>query len=272
MFKLFHKLRNHHENNNEELLHHAASIGDVNLLENMLAAGTNIECKKLAYCATPLHTAINCGQLQIVKRLLAHQANFTATDRFGFTPLATAAFRGKVEIAKVLLDAGADLETKTGSGAVYGETTPLGLAAFESQLSMVALLLDRGANVNAVCLNGRTPLINAVGRNDSSAEVVAKLLEKGANVNAQTNDGRTALMGAVLARHGNIVKLLLQHGANPSLKDKDGETAFSFAHNRFNDETCLKILNHHVNTRHRHQRRHHHVHQPDSHTPISLRK
>lgn len=268
--------RKRHKPSNEELLLQAARTGDLNLLEKMLAAGTNIECRYSEDSNTPLLTAVSYGQHQIVIRLLAHHANFTVKNESGFTPLALAAYSGKVETSKALLDAGAEIDTKTGDyHSLYGKTTPLGLAVMQDHADMVTLLIDRGADVNAVCLHGRTPLMMAVGSDDSTIEIASKLLENGAKVNVQDNNGRTPLMGAVLSRRGDLVTLLLEHGASTSKADKEGETAFSFARNRFYDETCLKILNHHVNQRHRHHRRKHRDHHevdPKPQASSTLRK
>lgn len=270
LFSLF-QHKKHTEN--ESSLLRAARIGDINLMEKMLAAGTNIECRDCEFIDTPLLIAIRYGQLTAVKRLLDHDANYTATDKYGFHALTLSAYLNQVETAKLILKAGADIESKTNINhhSIYGDHTALGIAASKGHTNMLAFLLGQGADVNAVCMGGRTPLM--IGSNHS--KITAKLLAKGAVVNAQDDNGRTALMNAVLSRNAITVNLLLEHRARTSLKDKDGETAFSFAHNRFNDETCLRILNNHVSHRHHHhygKNRHHHEAHRDLQPSTRLRK
>jgi YVTN family beta-propeller protein len=77
-----------------------------------------------------------------------------------------------------------DRQPSTGS-------TPLSDAAFRGHLEIVKLLLDRGANVNATNRDGNTPLIAAAFM--CRTEVVRHLLDKGASVNHKNDRGETVI-------------------------------------------------------------------------------
>ena len=77
-------------------------------------------------------------------------------------PLLLAAREGRVNAVRYLLDSGADLNARDGSG-----NTALGEATFYSQTAVIKELLARGANVNARA-NGGTPLDIALTRNDGA--------------------------------------------------------------------------------------------------------
>ncbi len=76
----------------------------------------------------------------------------------GFAPLHVAVFHDRLEIVRLLIDAGADLNLKGD-----GELTPLHVAALEGRLEIARLLLEKGANANAKAgAGGLTPYAAAM--------------------------------------------------------------------------------------------------------------
>jgi ankyrin repeat protein len=109
--------------------------------------------------------------------------------------------------------------------------TPLMYACRRGRVEVARQLLDRGAAINLVSARGRTALFEAVMQNED--EVVKVLLEKQDldinAVNTKEHD-RTALMLAACGRHSNIVGTLLTHPAiQPNLQDVNGYTALCYA-------------------------------------------
>ena len=107
-----------------------------------------------------------------------------------------------------------------------------GLTVFSFLLSTVLFLTGPGpvqtqeVDVNAVNLNGTTPLFRAVWKyQDESA---ADLLNRGADPNIRTGASarfpdRTPLYEAVLQTDRSMVKLLLEHGADPDARTTNAE-------------------------------------------------
>jgi hypothetical protein len=111
-------------------------------------------------------------------------------------------------------------------------------AAFFGKVDKVRGLLDSGADINAKHSSGDRPVLFIVAGAMQTSDVdyranllgVAKLLlQRGANPDAQTPIGKTALMLAAEAGDPELVELLLSKGANPSLKDASGHTALALA-------------------------------------------
>jgi len=105
--------------------------------------------------------------------------------------------------------------------------TPLFWAAFSGRTDIVRALLEKGANVNAIDDSGKTALMSAAVRGHT--DTVRALLEKGADVNAKSKAGRTALMSAADLGQLDTVRVLLEQGADVDVKDRKGDTALRLA-------------------------------------------
>ena len=107
--------------------------------------------------------------------------------------------------------------------------TPLWIAASTGNETIVRMLLEAGAQVDARSGAYRqiTPLIVAAAKGYTGT--VRILLEAGADVNAQSSSGETALMEAAIEGHFGIARLLLQAGANVNLQNRENKTAATLA-------------------------------------------
>jgi len=100
-------------------------------------------------------------------------------------------------------------------------------ASYNGHIEIVKLLLERGANVNTKNKYGETALILSAG--SYNKEVVACLLQNGADVNATDIWRENALLNSVANGHAENVKLLLIAGANVNAENMIGCTALSIA-------------------------------------------
>jgi ankyrin repeat protein len=211
--------------------------------------------------AAELHDAVKANDLQHVQALISSGANVNELDLYG-TPLHIAAARDSVEIAKVLIDAGADLEAEAGGSQNKGH--PLHTAAAADQVAVAALLIERGAKVDARDSKGRTPLIVAASYGHAQlaelllesgadpleedtiyrqtpihaasvagkVEVVMLVLSAGVNINLRNNhSGETPLMYALREENIDLVDFLLANGADPNVADENGQTPIKRAYN-----------------------------------------
>lgn len=106
--------------------------------------------------------------------------------------------------------------------------TALHLAAGDGRLQVVKLLLRAGAEVDIACLGGgETALCVAVQVGQFAT--VRRLLEAGAEPNITDSVGNTPLHMACFNGRTDIVNFLLRHGADPSRKNKQGETPANWA-------------------------------------------
>ena len=118
-----------------------------------------------------------------------------------------------VRLARARLDEGADVDT--GQGTYYGPL--LKVAAELGYLEIVKLLLDRGADIEAMDDLGQRPLLSAarLGRID----VVRLLLARGAEINAVDWSGQSALSNSAVEGHDKLFDLLMSRGAQRGIVD-----------------------------------------------------
>ncbi|XP_052123283.1 ankyrin-2-like [Frankliniella occidentalis] len=164
-----------------------------------------------------LHLSAEHGYTELVKLLLLQGARVDyredTDDPFPRTtlcdePLRLAIRNGHHEVARVLLENGADPNKRYFFGSEINLVSPL-------DLDFMRLLLTYGANPDAMDRAGLTPLMKAA-RLPQGMESVLLLLSFGANVNAQTDerhDYRSVLHYAVLSGNLATVNLLLRQGA-----------------------------------------------------------
>jgi ankyrin repeat protein len=141
----------------------------------------------VAEAAPPLDVceAAAFGDLdRLTELLMFDPALVTAYSADGFTALHLAAFFGRPDAARFLLDRGADADA-AGRGWMTG--TPLHSAASSRQPEIVAILLEAGADPAARQSHGWTALHSAA-RNGDLASVEA-LLAAGADASATNDDG-----------------------------------------------------------------------------------
>jgi len=121
---------------------------------------------------------------------------------------------------------------------VYEGDTALHAAAFSYDGEMARDLIERGADIRARNRRGAEPLHAAVMGGPGSASwnpprqrsVILVLIEAGANPNATAAGGVTPLHRAARNRCSGAVETLLGAGADPRLRNDSGSTASDLAH------------------------------------------
>ena len=162
----------------------------------------------------PIHDAAEVGDVETLRRLLAEGVSPDATDDFAQTPLHCLCRRSDATgdpaaCFKLLRDAGASLDAVDLDGH-----TPLHYAAYVGSAKMMSLLLEAGANLNATSYIDCTALHWAANVSDKRAtDCVDVLLARGASVNARDRHGRTPFDMALPHNRRRVWPLLLRAGA-----------------------------------------------------------
>ena len=170
-----------------------------------------------------LMEAISVSDAPWVQRLVDAGANVNATGPFGETALMGAALGGHTEIARLLLDAGAEVNAKIDVYTALAMAESDGHAGEFERLRTVgpryvtALGFARVGNHTAIATlleqaTGRGDVMEAISEKDASR--VGRLIEAGADVNATGPFGSTALTEALRNGNGEIGRLLLEVGAD----------------------------------------------------------
>ena len=258
----------------------AARTGKTDAIRVLVESGANVNAKETWGGTTALMWAVSEGHADATRALIAAGAEANARSNYvaaangrGFegrtpvanrtdpkteefasgwlTPLTLAAREGDVELTRILLDAGADVNTVAGDGK-----TALAVAVFNGNYDVASLLVDRKADVNKADAQRFTPLFWAVDRRNMETApnfpwmvtadplpLIRKMLDAGANPNALVNNTprarmregsprivfATALMRAAFAADLELVNLLLERGADPKIVSRDNETMLSAA-------------------------------------------
>jgi ankyrin repeat protein len=151
--------------------------------------------------------AVATGRLERVRELLKKNPELIhAYSADGWTPLHLNF--GNVEMAKFLMDSGADLNAVSKNKFT---ATPLQGSVVNKSIEVGRLLLARGANVNPRNDDGGNPLHEAAGNGD--IEFARLLLAHGANLNAKDDNGKTPLAIALEYKQPEMAKLLRDKGA-----------------------------------------------------------
>lgn len=173
--------------------------------------------------STALYWAAQRDNLEIAELLIAAGAHPKLATRYNVGPLALASTNGNAAMIDHLLKAGADPNSTSEEGQ-----TALMTAALTGKPDALKVLLVAGAKVNSTePYKGQTALMWAASEGNASAEEL--LIEFGANITAKSKSGFTALLFAVRNGHTDAAKVLLDHGANVNDVAPDGTNALNMA-------------------------------------------
>lgn len=211
--------------------------GAKSIVERLIAAGASIDHQG-PDDLTPLATASDMGLEDIARLLLDHGADPTILDNRGWTCLHWAAQGGHFAITKLLLADG----RVAPSLASHVGTTPLHCASWDGHFDVLQLLINqRDIDINCADNAGWTPLIWAAF-NGASRLVRLFMEDPRVDINARDHKGRTAICFAAKKGHEDVVRALCGHqNIDLKLTDNDGKTAQVHAlENRHKDlETIL---------------------------------
>ena len=260
----------------ETVLMSAARSGNVESVRMLLDRGADVNARERYKGQTALMWAAAERHPPVVKLLLERGADWkirgfdretkppklsaasaiSPIPRGGFTALMFAAREGDLESARIMLDAGVDIN----HGDV-DNVTPLVAAIMNKQYTLSTFLIERGADVNIVDAGGRTALYAMIDiRNEDwtampnrttddplpTIDVVKAIVDHGAKLevpltrpltvrsgmdfgDTTLGAGATPMMRAARAGDHEVIRLLLAKGANATLTTKSGTNALMFA-------------------------------------------
>ncbi len=196
----------------------AAVLPDLRLLRALIGQG--IDLNQVQAGMTPLLAATRDswhGRPDAVTTLLANGADPRAADKEGNTPLHHAARSSDPGVAALLRDAAAEIDALNLEGV-----TPLGVACMAGNWRLAKFLLERGARPEPA--GGQPVLLAAAATEEDDPAGVQLLLKHKAKVDSRGPLARSALHEAALAGHVDIIAALLAAGADVQGRDQGGRS------------------------------------------------
>ncbi|AIL65687.1 Ankyrin repeat protein [Rickettsiales bacterium Ac37b] len=222
--------------NGETPLHFAVNIGNLTMVEKLIKAAADINAKT-TQGETALHFAVMKKDIKIIKKLIQYGADVKSKTINRKTALHFAAEKGYTKIAKLLIKSEAPIDAQTIEGKAV-----IHFAADNGYIKIVKELIKHGANINIKTLENVTPLYMAT--KNKNIKIVKNLLKYGADANLKTTYHKTPLHLAAENGDIEIVRELIKYGANVNSRTVDSETPLHFAANKGNTKIVKELIAH----------------------------
>ena len=203
-------------------LHLATSANNLPIVQMLIGSGANVNAQTIAASlgVAPLHIAAYKGLLEISKLLLTQKAidiNIASSD--GSRALHFASSFNRTAIVSLLLG---DDRVEVNPQMKANQFSPLHVATVNNHTAVVKLLLaSKKVNVNALAKDLSTPLhLAAIFKN---LPITKQLLSAGASAVAKTAKGSLALHYAAVAGEPTVVRLLIEASKRLVMNDPNGE-------------------------------------------------
>jgi len=160
-----------------------------------------------SYCSKPEYA-------KVAKYLIAEGADVNICARDGTTAILEAA-ESSEEVAKLLLEKGADITARRDDGRGIFTSVTFGILMGGVDLEFAGFILSEGGDVNEAATSGDVKGWAAIHYAVSNAnkELLRFLAEMGADVNAKLDNGKTPFTMATEAGDEAIIKILKAAGA-----------------------------------------------------------
>jgi uncharacterized protein len=146
------------------------------------------------------------GDLKILRAALARGQNIDERAPDGFTPLGLSVFFRQPQAARLLIDAGADINAKANNAL---QVAPIHAAIARSDIATLGLLLERGADPNLTQQKLVRPLHDAAASGNLAA--TAMLLMFNADASLKSEDGNSPADLARAKGHLELARQLDRH-------------------------------------------------------------
>jgi uncharacterized protein len=159
------------------------------------------------------------GDLKTLRQALARGQSVNARSPDGFTALGLAVFFRQPTAARLLIDAGADLNAKAGNSL---QVAPIHAAVARADIATLGLLLERGADPDLTQQKRMRPIHDAAASGNLAA--TAMLLMFGANAEAKSEDGNSPADLAQAKGHLDLARQLRQYVSRKTNTDSSPDS------------------------------------------------
>ena len=225
-------------NNDDTALMIAIRYEKVDVIDDLLLAGAYLEgmdiysTQNSDFSLELIQLACSVDRLDIVQYLVETEVvDVNAQSETGLTPLMFAGMYNAIDIARYLLERGADPNVQNNDGG-----TALILAV--GNIEVLDILLEAGADPNIAMwhdITNNNVVENITRGNNTNSNATENMIRRNSNI--------TALMLASFSCNANIVHRLLENGADPYQTDYNGHTARMWVSTSDHSDSynCLRV-------------------------------
>jgi ankyrin repeat protein len=215
-------------------IHEAVREGDIEKVKKIIKENSKLVNEKDNQINTPLHIAAVKGYIDISKLLIEKGADLEAKNMYGNTPLLDASRIGSANMIKFLIESGADINALDNYGtSIIARVTRRGLK------EIVNLLIEKDVEIPVAEENRKELLINSLA--NGLVKLFLTLNVKGVNLNIKNDNGGSLLHSAVSGGNEEIIKLLIEKGFEVNEPDRYGWVPLHYACER-NRIKATKLL------------------------------
>ena len=223
-------------NDSYNFLHCAAESNNVEfvkfILDNKIVDVKSQDVRK----QTPLHRAATIDNVEIVKILIEHGADVNALDHCDASPIFIAACHGHWEIFKILVENGAELDNLD-----YLNQSLIMYAITGQNTDIIKFLCESSDCLYDEDYKSRTPLYCALKHDND--EIIKVLIENGSDVHATNINGKTPLLLAAKKGNFEIFKILFENCEDVKHIDEHERNLLHYAVRGNNKDIIEFILN-----------------------------
>lgn len=212
---------NAYDENGKTKLIIAATANRIDEVNTLLVNGANVNlAEQKGLEGTPLMYATSTGNVELCKLIIDHGANVNAVDVNKDHALNWATYYGHVKIMTLLINSGTDLTLKS----KHGTAVDVGFRLWHHD-SVVQPF--KNTSIAKSLSKSENELVKAVAKNNLT--LVSKLLKKGVSVNTADELGTPILQHAAQQGDYQMAKLLVEHQADLNSFNRVGQTALTWA-------------------------------------------
>ncbi|KAF5506478.1 Ankyrin-1 [Colletotrichum siamense] len=216
--------------NQENALHHAAQHGLVDMALSLLNHGVdcNVVCSTASYFygQTPLHYATRANMPSVVRILIQNGANLESRTSYGDTAVLLACYLGHIKVLEILAQNGAKVSARN----MKDKSTALHIASRSGNLALMKVVVastTQESLLDTIDKNGNTPLLAALYEKQEAAGQL--LLKYGAQPHVTNTSMSTPLHIAIDNGCIEVARILLKdHKADPQTPGFHGKTSVHY--------------------------------------------
>jgi ankyrin repeat protein len=233
------------DNRGRSALSFAAAQDNIKMVQQLIDMGADVSSKK----EMALFAAAETGNVDVVKLLLANNADVNVKSGWKRTALMTASKKGHIEIVRLLVAAGADLDCKEDG---WRDMTALHYAIKEGHTEIALFLIERGADITSKDHHRKTALDYAFKY--KHFDVAKALFEKSMELDIDSlrqNEillslafacGRTDVVKRFIEGDGDIKARILGDGTYLMLVSAGNDWVDEMARDNLSEEERAKLL------------------------------